>query len=564
MIEWSKKDVIALLLLTGIALVSWLPRLTGPIDLRWDGGAYFVLGTSLAQGKGYRLLNEPGEIQTTLHPPLLPVIVALHQLVLRTSDPIRVGWWLRVFYIFLFVAYAVAVYALLRMFLAPSSALWAALVCLLHHYTVFASNLFYPEIPFALATVLFTIWNLNGEKRERELGSTLLAVIAFALRTVGVALLAAWVVESVCQRRFRQAALRLLLAFIPLFGWAGYVAYVEAGREYQTPAYEYQRADYAYINVSYARNMKYKDPFSPELGYVTWRDKAGLVLNNLAAMPARLGEAVSTRSTLWDLYRMEFNTRVGAAVLPAWLVHFLLLFLAALIGGGIGLLLAGGQYFIPLYMFFFLGAVCATPWPNQFNRYLMPLTPFLSLALFLVVQAAARQFAQRLPVRLKGIGLGLAGAVVVVIFVAQAATLVMIYTKWNQKVVVESGAGERIEYRLFYYHDSDRATDAGLDWLRRRVQGKEVVAVTDPQWAYLRIGLKAVLPPFEIDTEKAQQLLDSVPVKYLLIDESRYKKYTTHVVAAYPDRWQRVYAEATVEEDGRPGKFEIYERVNPQ
>jgi glucan biosynthesis protein len=180
------------------------------------------------------------------------------------------------------------------------------------------------------------------------------------------------------------------------------------------------------------------------------------------------------------------------------------------------------------------------------------------------VQAAARQLAQRLPARGKLIGFGLTGAVALLLIAAQTVTLLMIYAKWNQKVVVESGAGERIEYRLFYYHDSDRATDAGLDWLRRRVQGKEVVAVTDPQWAYLRIGLKAVLPPSELDTEKAQQLLDSVPVKYLLVDESRYKKYTTRVVAAYPDRWQRVYAEATVEEDGRPGKFEIYERINLQ
>ena len=40
-------------------IAVWAPRLDGPIDLRWDASTYFVLGTSLAEGKGYRLLNEP-------------------------------------------------------------------------------------------------------------------------------------------------------------------------------------------------------------------------------------------------------------------------------------------------------------------------------------------------------------------------------------------------------------------------------------------------------------------------------------------------------------------------
>ena len=45
-----------------IWIAVWIPRLEGPIDLRWDASAYYVLGTSVAEGKGYRLINEPGEI----------------------------------------------------------------------------------------------------------------------------------------------------------------------------------------------------------------------------------------------------------------------------------------------------------------------------------------------------------------------------------------------------------------------------------------------------------------------------------------------------------------------
>ena len=42
---WGELTVLVL------AIVLWLPRLTGPIDLRWDGGVYYILGTSLAEGQ---------------------------------------------------------------------------------------------------------------------------------------------------------------------------------------------------------------------------------------------------------------------------------------------------------------------------------------------------------------------------------------------------------------------------------------------------------------------------------------------------------------------------------
>src|SRR5215469_14807662 len=74
----------------------WAFRLGGPIDLRWDAGVYYILGTSLYEGKGYRLLNEPGEVWAVQYPPLLPAVVAVHEAVLGTSDFLVVGPWLRV------------------------------------------------------------------------------------------------------------------------------------------------------------------------------------------------------------------------------------------------------------------------------------------------------------------------------------------------------------------------------------------------------------------------------------------------------------------------------------
>ena len=70
---WGEAVVVA------IALLVWLPRLSGSIDLRWDGGVDHLLGTSLAEGHGYRIPSEPGSPEALQYPPLLPAVVALHQ-----------------------------------------------------------------------------------------------------------------------------------------------------------------------------------------------------------------------------------------------------------------------------------------------------------------------------------------------------------------------------------------------------------------------------------------------------------------------------------------------------
>ena len=560
---YNKRDAIAVLVLVGLAVLSWLPRLQGPIDLRWDGGAYYVLGTSLAQGKGYRLLNEPGEIQTTLHPPMLPAIIALHQLVLRTDHWTTVATWLRRSYFLVFVAYAVAVYFLLRVFLPAAYGLLAAMVCLFQFFTVFMSDLCYPEILFALVTVLFTFCQMKKGSRARFwLGP--LAAIAFALRVIGVALLMAWVVESVCQRRFRRAGIQLAGALTLIGCWLGYVLCVESGREYQKPAYEYQRADYNYVNVSYARNLRYKDPFSPELGYASLPDRVRRFLGNVTAMPMSLGETVSTPRTFWDWLRTAINRRVGATVLPPLMVPLALFLLAAFTIWGLGLLWVRRQYFIPLYAGFTVASVCATPWPGQVNRYLAPLAAFLSLSLFLAVRVLARELAPRRSRWSRVVQTGLTSAVALVIFTAQAAGLIWLYHKGHLAVTHDVGRAETVKYRLFFYRNLDYATDVGLDWLRRYSRSGEVVAATDPQGAYLRTGLKAILPPFETDAARAQYLLDSAPARYLIVDEGDYRKYTARVIAAYPERWRRIYVNGSVEENGAPSRFEIYERVSAQ
>jgi hypothetical protein len=78
--------------------------------------------------------------------------------------------------------------------------------------------------------------------------------------------------------------------------------------------------------------------------------------------------------------------------------------------------------------------------------------------------------------------------------------------------------GQLVEYKLFYYAPLGTAFDQALDWLQHRAEPSDVIAATDPQWVYLRTGRKAVLPPFEPNGKTAQRLIDTVPVKYLIVE----------------------------------------------
>jgi hypothetical protein len=110
--------------------------------------------------------------------------------------------------------------------------------------------------------------------------------------------------------------------------------------------------------------------------------------------------------------------------------------------------------------------------------------------------------------------------------------------------------------RLFFYNQTYQALDAGLDWLAGQARPDDVVAASMPQWAYLRTGLKSVMPPFETDPVRTQALLDSVPVRFVVVDGTDVnfaREYTLPVLESSPERWIVVYSNPA-------GKLEIYQR----
>lgn len=548
---------VRLLALAALVVATWLPRMNGPLDLRWDGGVYYVLGTALAEGRGYRLLNEPGEIEATQYPPLFPTFIAAHQVIAGTADPTQVGRWLRFSSFMMSLGFVLATYALLRRHLPDAWAFIGASMCALHSYTVFLSDIAFAEIPFALATISFFLWRRPGRPPIRhDLIAGALAAVAYLLRTAGIALLVAWVAEAVWQRDAKRTALRLAIALLMIGGWQARIAVVERDAAYSHPSYPYQRAPYLFYNVSYARNFVLRDVERPNLGQLSASQLSGRFVKNLTTVPTRLGQAVSAVREDWvkQISRLKKATVVGRLI-PTRLVDLFLLLLGGLVIGGLVRHFIYTDRLMPLYIAGYIALLCITPPAWESARYLLPIAPFLVLALCELVLAIRRrlQSGPRILARLAPLSVGLGAALVLTI---QILSLTDLFRERHRRVEYRDRSGDVVSYRLLYYREVYQALDAGLDWLRRRAGPTDIIASSMPHWVYLRTGLKAVMPPFESDPARAQALLDSVPVSYLIVDGrtgSFTRRFGLPAVKAGPQRWELIYL-------SQPGEMEIYRR----
>lgn len=544
-----RTDALASTALILLSVVLWLPRFSGPIDLRYDAGVYYVLGTSLAEGKGYRLLNEPGEIEAIQYPPLLPLLVAAHERLAGSAGMHAVGPLLRISFFVLFTAYGLAVYFLARSFLRAGPAFLAAVVSLCHVLPIFMGDLLFTEIPFALTTVLGLLVLRKAPSLSGQAAAGVLAAASYLLRSVGLAFLAAWVASAALERRYGRAALRLAAALVPVLLWQGYIGSVKAGEEYGKPAYEYQRADYQFYNVGYVENVTLIDSFKPELGRADFSLMARRFLTNVFAIPLVFGEAVSFRREFLESQLRKVETRVPffpPSSLPATLAFGAL---GALILLGMWVLLRAREWMLVLYGAASVGLVCLTPWPQQFIRYLTPLIPVLAIALGVALTTLARA---RKPAAWA------AGGIVALLLAGQALALWHVYTRFHHRVRYTDSQGIERRYRLFFYGRSWAAFDESLDWLRERSAPGDVIATSSPHWTWLRIGRKAVMPPFEPDPAEAERLLDTVPATWVIVDELEFtdvsRRYAARMVEARPQSWRKVYT-------SRSGEVRVYRRA---
>ena len=545
------RDVACVTVLLLVCLGVWLPRLKGPINFRWDASTYYLLGTALAEGRGYTLLSEPGEIQAVQYPPLLPLIVAAHQRIMGTNDYFKVGSALRLTYFVLSGLFLLMAYALARKLLSPLYALLVGVITALSYFTFLElSDVLYAEMPFAVATLGFLLCQQRSDRPIFAIGSGILGAAAYLLRTAGLALLLAWIGESLIRRRFCQAAIRLLTVALPVLVWQGYIWRVTNSYEYQHPRYAYQRADYYYPNVTYRENSRLVDPFRPELGRIQFGDLGGRLVRNIAALPVSLAESAVVPQgyapycfkLLSRILKLPFSAKLVGLASAVFRFGLLLIGLLAL--AGTALVATRRQWFLSFYFAVNLAIIVITPWQNQFWRYLAPVAP-LTLIFAFVALAAVAQWLRRRRVKWSYGASILATTVPIAVMLLVQIVVAMNLFRTMAPVSYYDASGRQRNFKLINYKSEWHALDSAFEWIRRNSTPTAVIGTIVPHLAFLRTGHKAVLPPFESDPETERRLLDEVPVRYLVLDTfgqpGTTERYAAPVIARTPESWRLVF-----------------------
>ncbi len=532
-----------------LAILLWAPRWSGPLDLRFDAGVYYLLGTSLSEGMGYRLLNEPGAISGIQYPPFLPLLVAVHQWVLRTTDAWTVASAMRTTYAVIFLLYALAVFMLARRWLTSWPAAAATALCLLSLHTYFLSDLLFAELPFALVSVVFVlVATAPGHEtvpRRRTWALFALGSTAFFLRTAGLALFAGWALEALLRRQWRQLALRIGLAALPFAAWQGYIWSVKAHPTYTQPHYSYQRAPYQFYNVTYSENLELVDPFQPELGYVGIGDVIHRVFDNMAAMPRALAEASSLQHGYWRRPIGRFQERLfGKRFWLDPLAAIPVVAFTLLVPLGLVLLAWRRSWILVGIVVATVGLVCLTPWPGQFQRYLSPLAPFLTLAVVLALLFLRDQCAERSPGTRRWVT-GLVGLLLVTTLLAQTWTARRLFQVRNEEGRTYVSAAEPHGPGLFFHDEGWREWEQAAEWINLNTPTQAVVATSSPHLLHILTNRMAVMPPMEVNPTRARELLAEVPVTHVIVDSLEFidisRRYALPALAEAPEVWRVVH-----------------------
>jgi len=478
--------VVAVLIILTFA-ETWLATRSRFVAGRWeDDGIYMATAKSLAEGKGYKHVEFPGEPYQTKYPILYPLVLSL---VWRTFPSFPQNVVVMQVLNGFFAAGAAAVgYRLVRriwglspllagagIVLAVSTLDWLELIRLTmseHLYTL-----------LSLAALMLAVDPAPGSpdavsRRRlltRSILSALFASAAYLTRSIGIVLIVALFIHWLLRRRWLSALCLMLLAAAAIAGW----------QSWRLIASEHNAA------ISQAACFAY------DLDYTVWLPRdwdfaLRVMLYNAAAM------------CFWVLYYLGQPSQAWVqTTLVAGLPDVALLY--ALIGLAVCLFVIGlvsawrfKHAVIHIYLLVYLGMVCA--WPFDPERFFLPLMPILApLALlgFRRVCAAGQRLVQRLfmplpdeastappqppapavPVHLR---LGRTGAILTIILLLNYLGVTM--TRLNSP----------------YEKDAEQDRAAAVEMLKVNTPPVAIIAAANTAYYYLAAGRKTV-PFYPVD-----------------------------------------------------------------
>lgn len=450
-----------------------------------DNAVYLNLAQSLAQGKGYKNLNQPGEPAHTQYPPGFPALLGLLMLVFGKSFVIMK------FFIMLCGLFAFYLFYLISLrifkekyYLALATYLLVPLIINYNHWIL-------SEIPFLfanLATVYFVIRAEEG-KKGFYYPAFLCANFAFFIRTTGIALIGAVLVYLIVRKKFREVLVFVGMFLILIIPWTIRNShYSQAG---------------GYLDQFLAKNF-----YQPELGRIGIADFFIRIFNN---------------------FRLYFFTilpqSLFSAIEASWLLFLLGLVSLALLVYGFFIRRRNWSIF---EFFLIFGLVVLLVWPEIWSsdRFLLPLLPILIIYILLGLTRLSARIKYILP------ALGF-------FFI-----LVNLWAIVSQSRIAVS---DNLQYlrgnRYAGYSPDWRRYFETIDWIKQNLPDDQVIMARKPEFVYLISGHKSFIYPYTTDPQTMRASIDQAD--YILLDNffwtGHTRRYLIPALQLEPDRYEFVY-----------------------
>lgn len=362
---WAKGPSLTLshLLLLGMLwAVAYIYVYHTQIDLNGDNVNYFLLGKALASGQGFVEIANIDKPAHTHFPPGYPALtVPAHWL---TGSSIM---GIKVFTGLFMLGAIIVLYYLTRRLL--KSERWALVICLLvilnanllHYASLMMSELPYTALTLG-ALLAMAHWKPGARLIRQPLFWVALgvAIVAYYVRGMGIALIAAGAVWLLFQKRWLATGAWVGTSFLLILPWSLRQAALKA--------------------QGYGHFLRQKAPYNPELGEASLQDILQRMLDNLGRY---LDDELPM--ALFASYPVNYETVSTGGVLLGLIIVGL---------AGYGLFkLPHKPFRLPIFLYLGASAAILLVWPSVWTgiRFILPLVPlFVLLGVYGLWQLASK------------------------------------------------------------------------------------------------------------------------------------------------------------------------------
>jgi hypothetical protein len=471
------------LIIIGIGfLFTYTYTFDSKLALLGDNASYYTLGKALAQGEGYVNISKISKSPNNHYPPGYPVIISA---VLIFSDSIVAVKLLNgLFFLGSLLLVFILISKLTKNYI---TAFVVSMLAVFNSHLLFYSSLMMSEIPYMffslLAIYLFTKIEFESAfwKDKFFIGTVLSMIIAYYIRSLGVALLAGFCLHLLLQKKWKAMGAFILTFIIGFLPW--FIRGQKLG------------------GTSYINQLKMINPYNPGLGQANFGDFVDRTINNFSRYFSReIPDAIFT-------FGPAYNEPIKGS---EWFFGFIIL---ALIGYGI--------YQLKEYRLVILGYLLGTfgilmIWPDVWIgvRFIVPIISILVVALIcgfvaLLGKITTHSVTQYIPI------------------VAILFTIGSVIDLHNTAKAPYPPAWQR------YFEVAE--------WLKKN-EKEVVVSCGKPSLFYTYADNYTMRYKFTQDAEKLIDNLEKQQVDYVVIDQvyGNTFQYLLPAVRQYPDRFQQV------------------------